>query len=69
MQFFRTHFVVTKDVLTLYMGASTALAWSSDHHFTIKIQNMSGGDTDNHMYLLISVASAWSHFSVLCYSL
>ena len=38
-------------------------AWSSDQHFTLKIQIMSDGDTDNHMYGTLDIVSAWSLFS------
>ena len=46
-----------------YKAASAALAWSSDQHFTLKIQIMSGSDTDNHMYGTLDAVSAWSLFS------
>ena len=49
----------TNQIIT-YTVASTALAWSSDQHFTLKIQIMSGGDTDNHMYGTLDVVSAWN---------
>ena len=41
-----------------YKAASAALAWSSDQHFTLKIQIMSGSDTDNHMYGTLDAVSA-----------
>ena len=46
-----------------YKVASTALAWTSDQLFTLKIQIMSGGDTDNHMYGTLDVVSVWSLYS------
>ena len=47
-----------------YKVASTALAWTSDQLFTLKIQIMSGGDMDNHMYGTLDVVSAWSVYSI-----
>ena len=46
-----------------YKVAIAALAWSSDQHFTFKIQIMSGGDIGNHMYGTLDVVSACSVFS------